>query len=191
MREPGQPDAFEVVNGPEDGAAFPLVRAPLHIGSDPLNAVHISLDDAVVANHALVTAVSDGYRVRRTGRAPVSVDGRSAGYVRSRVVRDRGVVRVGNTELMLETAPDGLARRSRGAVSQSDFAFAVQQAGHFAVSAVRGAANLAAYALGQLLSHWWLVLAVLVGLYFLWPAFRWEARRYLNAIYDFVVRQGR
>jgi hypothetical protein len=191
VREPGQPDCFEVVNGPEDGATFPIVRGPFHIGSDPLNAVHISLDDDVAANQALVSVVSDGYRVRRVGRAPVYVDGRSAGYVRSRVVRDGGVVRVGNTELMLAAAPDGLARRSRGAVGQSDAAYAVQQTGRLAVRVARGVLSLGGYLLAQLLSHWWLVLAILVAMYFTWPAFHWQVRGYLNAIYDFVVSRGR
>ena len=127
MRDPGQPDCFVVVNGPEDGAEFPLVRTPVQIGSDPNCHIVVRLDDDVAPRHALVTAVPDGYRVRRLDTKPVMVNGKRTGALRSRVVLPGGSIQVGHTLLTVDCAPDGLARRIRGIMSEGDFAWAVRR----------------------------------------------------------------
>jgi hypothetical protein len=186
VRSAGQPDCMVVVNGPEDGAEFPVVRAPFHVGSDPLCAVNLSLDPTVRERHALVTVVSDGYRVRRAGRGRVWVDGREAGMFRSRIVRDGGVVQVGQTLLGIACSPDGLASRSRGIVTESDFGWTLQQVAGMAVKGVRGVVGLGLWALRSIFGSWWLLLAILVTLYFFWPWFNVTVRTLLWNLYGFL-----
>ena len=187
MRSPGQPDCFQVVNGPEDGVEFPLVRSPFEIGQDPRCAVSISLDNSVQEKHALVASVSDGYRVRRLTREPVLVDDRSTGMYRSRVVRDGGYIQVGRTLMVLECAPDGLACRSRGVVSQSDSGWALQHVGRFVLRRVRGILSLVAWAVARLLTSWLGVLSILVLLYLFWDGFRFQVNRLVSLAYRFLA----
>jgi len=119
-------DQFEVLNGPEDGAAFAITRVSFHIGSDPSCVVPIRMDGSVHRFNALVTAVSDGYRVRRLGGAPVFADGKRAGKILSRILRPGSVLRVGDTELLLQCSPGGLASRSRGLPMQNDAVWALR-----------------------------------------------------------------
>ncbi len=78
MSRHGQADRFEIVNGPEDGMAFPVTRSPIAIGVDPGCNVQVRLDADVVRVHARAMAVAEGYRIRRTGPKPVWVDGKRA-----------------------------------------------------------------------------------------------------------------
>lgn len=118
-----KPDRLEIINGPEDGTEFPISRTPAILGSDPDCAVSIRLDDMIHLHHARLTSVGDGYRVRKIRGGVLSVNGKPVGLVRSRIVREGGVVRAGRTELYLHCAPDGLARRSRGLPVENDLAW--------------------------------------------------------------------
>lgn len=133
-------DVFSIVNGPEDGTEFPISRSPFHIGSDPRCLVHVALDESVAPHHAYVTVVEDGYRVRAAeASAALYVDGKRVGGVRSRVVRHGGLIQVGSTLICVECAPDGLASRSRGLVSESDAAYVIR---HTLGHGLRAAADL-------------------------------------------------
>ena len=138
MKESGVPDSLTVINGPEDGAEFSIVRVPAAIGQDPSCSILIRLDRLVQPIHAHLTAVSEGYRVRCATRAPVWVNGLRGGRARSRILRHGDRLTIGNTELILECAPDGLAHRSRGISTDGDLLWAVK----------RGVAGVAAIAAG-------------------------------------------
>lgn len=188
MRPAGQPDVLVVVNGPEDGAEFPVVRAPFSIGSDFSSAVNLRLDSAVRDFNALVTVVSEGYRVRRTDRSPVYVDGRRAGMFRSRIVRSGGTIQVGHTLLLLECSSDGLASRSRGIVSEGDFGWAMQ---HGLVALFRGTVRLlggVARKVSRLLSSWLALIALFFLLYLFWPWFHGLANHFLSGVGHRIIR---
>lgn len=121
-----QPDMLEIINGPEDGTEFPISRAPVIIGSDRSCEVNVRLDEAVQRYHARLTAVGDGYRVRKIHGGILAVNGKAAGVIRSRVLREGSILTVGSTELYLRCAPDGLARRSRGLPVENDIAWTVR-----------------------------------------------------------------
>lgn len=141
MTQLGLPDTLIIVNGPEDGADFSVSRSPILIGSDPACAVIIRLDSTVQGQHALAHAVAEGYRVRSTAGAPVYVDGKRAGRVRSRLLRPGGLLRVGYTDLILECSEGGLASRSKGLAVEHDLAWALRRSiakvGSLAASAAR------------------------------------------------------
>lgn len=121
-----QPDMLEIINGPEDGTEFPISRAPLTIGSDRSCEVNVRLDESVQRYHARLTAVGDGYRVRKIHGGALAVNGKSTGVIRSRVLREGSVLTVGNTEFYLRCAPDGLARRSRGLPVENDVVWSIR-----------------------------------------------------------------
>lgn len=173
MRAAGQPDALVVINGPEDGAEHTIVRAPFHVGSDDACNVLLRLDKSVLRFHALITVVSQGYRVRRLGAAPVRVDGKKAGMLRSRIVRNGGVVNIGHTLLALDCAPDGLAHRSKGIVAESDFGWAAQESARFAFQRLRRIAGFAISLFGRIVSSWLAVFAVLFLIYCFVPPIRY------------------
>jgi len=116
-------DQFQVMMGPEDGLCFPIIRSPLDIGADPRCAINPRMDPAIPRRIARVTVVSEGYRVRRAGSERVLVGGRRAGLVFSRIARDGEVIQVGQTKLLVQCAPGGLAQRSRGLPGESDAAW--------------------------------------------------------------------
>lgn len=179
MNEAGSPDSMTVVNGPEDGTEFPLGRAPFTIGSDAGCVVILSLDSDVEEVHARATSASDGYRIRRCTSSPVSVNGRRVGMMRSRVLRSGGYLKVGHTELVLECAPDGLASRSRGIVSESDAVWAVRKG---ALGLARLSAKFFVVVPRTLFRHWKLtILLVMVLLYFFMPSFRGLAHSVMNS----------
>jgi len=163
-------DSLMVVNGPEDGTEFPIVRAPFEVGRDPDCAACVTLDAAVRPQHARVWAVSDGYRVRRTTHCAVYVDGRRAGRFRSRILRPGGTLQVGHTLLTLQCAPDGLAGRSHGLVLQSDAACFL----HWCAAKALGSGHSGARSVTGLLKGFvrnkLLLAALLVALYIFWPA---------------------
>lgn len=190
MRAPGQPDCFQVINGPEDGAEFPLVRAPFYVGQDPRCAVHISLDTSVLDQHALATVCSQGYRIRRIGRSPVYVDGKQAGVFRSRVVQNGGHLQVGQTLLALECAQDGLATKGKGCVTQSDFGYAVGRFARVIRRAIGDVWSFAMWLLGRIVTSWWLALGAVVVLYFTWPPFNRFAGNLLRWVQMTLTRLG-
>jgi hypothetical protein len=166
MRAAGQPDAFVVINGPEDGFEHTVVRAPFHIGRDETCTVLIRLDKAVAPHQALVTAVSEGYRIRNLGPNRVSVDGKPASMFRSRILRNNGVLTVGHTQLALDCAPDGLAHRSQGIVGESDFGWAVQEALRAIGRGLQQTAGIAVSLLKRVLSNKLGIFAILFAVYF-------------------------
>ena len=176
-------DCFVVINGPQDGAEFPIVRAPFYIGQDPGCAVRIRLDTAVRPFHAAVSVVSEGYRVRKTNSGPVFVNGNRTGALRSRIVRSGGTVQVGNTLLAFESAPGGLASRSRGIVTESDFVWAVRRAVLFLVSLLSTFVTGLTWIVRRLLGSWLAILSVLVLLYLFWPWFHSVVQMALYTVY--------
>lgn len=172
MRAAGQPDAFVVTNGPEDGAEYTIVRAPFHVGSEETCNVLLRLDQSVAPHHALVTVVSQGYRVRSLGAAPVRVDGKRATMLRSRIVRNGGVLNIGHTQLAVDCAPDGLAHRSKGIVSESDLGWLAQRAARHALRSARHTAGFAISLFQRVVSSWFAIFAVLFAIYFFLPSVR-------------------
>jgi len=180
-------DCFVIVNGPEDGTGFPVVRAPFHIGGDSSCAVNVRLDPAVKAIHALVTVVPEGYRIRRVDTAPILVDGRKAGMMISRVVRAGGIVQVGQTQLCLQCAPDGLASRSHGIVTENDFTWAVRKIGERLLALGADFLGFAQRIFGRLLGNWVAMAAVLGAIYVLWPWFRGWVNYFAVYAYYYVL----
>lgn len=122
-------DRFEIINGPEDGTEFALTRAPFDIGSDPGCTVSARLDEEVNSYHARAAAAGKGYRIRSLAGYPVWVNGRRAGRIKSRLARDKDIVKVGRTEFMVHLAEGGLATRSFGTPGESDWAYAMRGGG--------------------------------------------------------------
>lgn len=181
---PGYPDHFEIVNGPEDGTRFPIGRTPVDMGGDGSCGIFIALDNDVKRFHARVTVVSDGYRIRRlSGAGPVYVNGKRAGLIRSRIVRHAGVVRVGNTELCLLAAPEGLASRSYGLPTESDAAWLLRLLGAQVLDFLQWARRVLIGTAGFLLRHWMLTLAILAFLSWLRSDLFWAA---VNAVRYFL-----
>jgi hypothetical protein len=187
MRPAGYPDCLIVVNGPEDGAEFPVVRAPFHIGRDSACGANLRLDIAVRPFHALVSVVSDGYRVRRTERAPVYVDGKRAGMIRSRLLRSGGTLQVGDTQLVLECAPDGLASRSHGLVHESDLAWFLRFAGRKALRIFTALLSLVMAIGGRILGSRMAIIAILVLMYFFVPPFHAVVNRFFAVVYYKII----
>ncbi len=150
------PDYFEVINGPEDGVEFLVVRAPVFIGSAPECAINLRLDSDVDSKHAKVTVVSGGYRIRSLSSKPLYVDGKRAGKLKSRIVKSGQNVLVGNTKLCLSCAHDGLASRSRGIVTESDFAWALRSLLAFPIKPTRYALRFLRGVLRFALKHWFI-----------------------------------
>lgn len=172
MKAAGQADCFVIVNGPEDGTEFPIVRTPFLIGNDSGCTVNIRLDQSVQPFHAHVSVVSDGYRIRRADHRAVLVNGRAVGTVRSRIVRNGGMIQVGQTLIVVDCSPDGLARRSHGIVSESDFGWALRSAARKVSAAVRRAGMSVYRAVSRILTSWLAMASILVLCYLFWPAFR-------------------
>lgn len=122
-------DVFEIVNGPEDGTAFPVVRVPASLGRDARCAVQPRFDQAIELVHARITVVSGGYRIRAAGPSSIYVNNKKAGWIQSRIVRDGGILRTGQTEFMLRTSPEGLAARSMGLPTDSDLGWMIRRLG--------------------------------------------------------------
>jgi hypothetical protein len=181
MATAGEIDQIVIVNGPQDGTEFPIIRAPFDLGRDRSCTVHIDLDSSVQPLHARVSAVPKGYRIRNCGAGSVFVDAKRVRSYRSRVVRSRGLVQVGHTLLMVRCAPDGLAARSHHVIGQSDLIWLGQHALHEVFLALRSVCLWLYRLICRVLSSWMGVCAVLVLLYIFWPA----GRTFVN---DFVSR---
>jgi type III secretion system (T3SS) inner membrane Yop/YscD-like protein len=184
------PDLFVVINGPEDGTEFPVVRAPVQIGSGSTCAVNLRLDETIEPFHALATAVAGGYRVVRTGERRVSVNGKRVGRFFARILRPGDVLRVGGTELAVECAGDGLASRTSGLPNVSGVSWAL---GQVARDAVRGLSRVLLFGLRllrSLASNWLFVLAVGFLLFVFWPTFRYYVQLGLWLVYDRVLLEA-
>jgi len=173
------PDRFEVLNGPEDGTEFPLTRSPLDIGANPACAVHLRLDPQIRSFHARVTAVADGYRIRRLTGAPVYVNGKRAGLIRSRTVRSGGIVHAGATQLALECAPDGLAGRTHGLSSESDLGWALRLLFRYLFLGMRALWRFLRDLLGR---FFWIILLLAAG----WLALSYFRPRFLPAAWSWL-----
>jgi hypothetical protein len=187
MMHAPHPDCFVIVNGPQDGTEYPITRAPFRIGQDPNCAVNLRLDTNVRPYHAQGSVVSEGYRIRRLDAAPVFVNGKRVGAVRSRIVRSGGTVQVGNTLLILECAPDGLASRSRGIMAESDLAWALRHGVLRVRRFLRAAWKTARFVLGRLLTSWLAIAALLLLCYVFWPWFRDKVDDMAFFVYDRIV----
>jgi hypothetical protein len=119
-------DVLEIVNGPEDGSEFPLVRSPVDLGNAPSCLVQPRMDRSVSGVLARATVVAEGYRIRRMGGGHLLVDGKRVGRIRSRILRNGGLLVLGDTEFVLITAVGGLASRSHGMPQESDAAWALR-----------------------------------------------------------------
>lgn len=183
-------DQFEVLNGPEDGTQFPVARTPIDIGTDPTCGIALRLDGKVNPHHARLTAVSDGYRVRSLGNGRVRVNGKSAGATRSRIIRSGEILEVGNTQFFLLSASDGLASRSRGLVSESDFAWAVGRFLKRLALLLRLTIRTVQSVPAKLMKHWFAVLVVVGIVAFFKPGFRYWllgwSRHWFNVAWAYV-----
>lgn len=184
---PVQHDTIMIINGPEDGTEFFVSRAPILVGTDPTCGVNIRLDANVQPVQAQLTPVGEGYRVRSNSNAPVYVNGKRAGGVRSRVLRPGDKLRVGHTLLALQCAPDGLASRSRGLVLESDLAWAlrkgVRETAHLCVDVLVFAVRIP----GRVLRRWkGTLIAGFVGGMIFWPPFRETVYAYGSAMLNIV-----
>ncbi|MFO7975406.1 MAG: FHA domain-containing protein [Candidatus Hydrogenedentota bacterium] len=187
MKKAGHPDHFVVINGPEDGAEFPITRTPVYLGNDPQCAINLRLDNAIKPYHARVTVVSDGYRIRSIGGAPIFVDGKRVGTLFSRIIRDGEFVQVGNTFLALECAPDGLAVRSRGMPSESDIAWLMRQTADGAFRASRWSARFLINASREATHHWkFFLLLGFVIVYLVYAPFRITVNATVSTAWDYV-----
>lgn len=108
-------DRIIVVNGPEDGTEFPIVRSPFTAGSDMSCAVHLSLDAKIMGQHAEFSVAPNCYSVRTLNvGSPAYINDKSAGAIRVRTAKDGDIIRMGNTLFRLDCVPEGLAARSEG-----------------------------------------------------------------------------
>ncbi len=113
-------DVFEIVDGPEDGVSFPVMRTPVMVGASVDCGIFINFDKKVLPDHARVTVVSGGYRIRSVSGEPVYINEKRSGMVWARTARSGDIIRVGDTSLNLICAPDGLASRSIGMPTESN-----------------------------------------------------------------------
>lgn len=173
MTQRAPTDMLVAINGPEDGASFPLVRTPIYIGCDPTCQAHVRLDSFILPCHVMVTAVHDGYRVRAVQGPNVYVDGKPVGYIRSRTLRPGGELQIGHTLFTVQLAPDGLAKRSHGLRRDSDMVWAVRQGARAFVDRLARTGSFLFNWESGLLTNWkaWIILGV-VGTYSLWPGLR-------------------
>jgi hypothetical protein len=188
MNNAGEPDYFVIVNGPEDGTEFPVVRSPLVIGSDPGATVSVRLDRGVRPKHAQISAVSNGYRVRRSEATPVWVNGKRTGALKSRIVRGGGIIQVGDTKICVQCSPAGLARRSTGIVSESDFAYFARSGLKNIFSSALSFLRTVRNTVGRVIFSGSGIFAIVVLLLIFWPGFRREVLDILWSVYSRIAQ---
>ena len=172
MRAAGMPDAFTVINGPEDGTEFAISQRQFLIGHDSACAVNPRLDVAIEDVHGRCAAVADGYSLRNSGRSPIDVNGKAAGMIRSQIARAGDVIRIGHTELILECSADGIASRSRGIALESDAAWALRHATTFGVDATRWTGDKIMRTMSGMMRNKFSLFMVAGALYLFVPEFR-------------------
>ena len=161
MRAAGMPDVFIVMNGPQDGAEFPIGSPAIQIGSENSCAVNLQLDQNVQGVHAIATAMGSGYTIRATTNAPVIVEGKKATQMKSRVIRPGEMMRVGYTDLLLECSPDGMSSRSQGISVQNDFGFAANNIGKSLLGILKLLWRLVLLIPKWAMRHWILTIIIL------------------------------
>jgi hypothetical protein len=183
------PDMLEVINGPEDGTEFPISRAPVIVGMDTGCDVNVRLDETIEDAHARLTAVSDGYRVRKINGGRLGVNGKRVGVFRSRILREGGILEVGNTEFYLRCAPDGLAKRSRGLPAESDVVWMAQALAKRTFSFLRPGGYRRRSGTARLVRRLVILFggAMLIG--YFWPNAMWQVRWYASRLIQFVMDQ--
>jgi hypothetical protein len=88
---------------------------------------------------------------------------------------------VGYTELILECAPDGLASRSKGIISQNDFLWALRVGVKMLLASVGRVGQFARLVLWRVLRRWKMIILIGGGaLYFFVPEFRTLAHRWFD-----------
>jgi hypothetical protein len=138
-----------------------------------------------------VSVVSDGYRIRKARNKPIYVDGRPAGALKSRIVRDGGMVQIGQTLLILDCSPDGLARRTHGIATDSDIVWALSEGATQVLSFVRRATSLVFRIVRRIVTSWTAMLAIAFLLYVFWRPFHlwtnywfwWIVYKFKNAVF--------
>jgi type III secretion system (T3SS) inner membrane Yop/YscD-like protein len=144
-------DYLAVVNGPEDGSEFPLLRSPFLLGATAECLVRIGTDQSIEDVHAHLSATAEGYRVRSMTRAPVYVDGKRAGRLRSRILRSGESLKAGNTHMIMRCPPQGLASRSKGVALESDLAYTMRAGGRLLLRLVTGLLRMVLHLLQDIL----------------------------------------
>ncbi len=182
-------DTIAVINGPEDGNLYPIVKPPCFVGSDISCGVQIRLDRSVQGRHVMLTPANGGYRVRCLTTVPAFVNGRRVGQFHSLVLCPGGELRVGYTTLTLKAPADGLAQRFRGVDLHGDLSWTLRLIGSTTRSAVSGVVSLLTTIFGGLLRHWKIAipLGLVIGYAFVPPV----RNLILWAIYYIRVALGR
>lgn len=157
-------DTLTVSSGPEDGMKFNITSTPVLVGRSPDCLINLQLDVTIQPEHAAIELGNGGYRVRRLTGAPVLVDGRRAGRIRSRSLNHGSVLRIGYTDFVMQYAEGGHAATGSPAWGEHDVAWALRSV----LGVARGAAafcfarakNLARFAA----AHWFWSLAILAAI---------------------------
>lgn len=180
-------DTMTVVNGPEDGTQFHIVRSPAFVGFHESCAINVRLDNSVHRRQAQLTPVSHGYRVRSTSNSPVYVNGKRASGIRSRIMRTGDTLTVGHTDLILECPACGLASRSRGIVTENDLVWAVRSGLYEVYRAIAAVLRFIGRIPLWFARNWKITLVVLVVAAFIaYPVFREYVFYYAVQAKDFV-----
>ena len=159
MKLAGLPDTLMIINGPQDGIEYPMTERTLAVGSESGTGIQVTLDSAVALRHAAVTPVGNGYRIRSLCNRLVSVGGKKAGRIKSRILRHGDILKVGHTELVLECSVDGLASRSEGISFENDIVWVVRHFGkRFSLIGYHGMRYLGRIPY-FLMKHWFLTAA--------------------------------
>lgn len=159
-------DQLELINGPEDGVSFPLVRTPVDAGRGEACAVQVRFDPAVCDRAVRITAVSEGYRIRRIDRGRAWANGKRIGRLHSRILRHGETLRLGNSDFHLSLAPEGLAQRSHGLAMESDLVWALRRLARRSARGLGWTWRMVRGAPGPLL--WPLLFLFLLGLAAAW-----------------------
>lgn len=171
MRKAGFPDAFVIINGPQDGTEFPIVEREVLIGSSSQCTVNVVLDRNVLPEHGIATAMAGGYCIRSTSASEIEVNGQRAGRLKSRMIRPGEILRVGYTELQLECSADGMARRSAGVKMPGDLVWFLKDCGRVLAKVGRRIAWMSRGFLRLVWAHKIVTVITLVAAYFIVPGF--------------------
>lgn len=179
-------DVLEIVNGPEDGSEFPIVRSPVDLGNAPSCMVQARMDRSISGVLARATVVAEGYRIRRIGSGTLLVDGRRVGRIRSRILRNGGVLTAGDTEFMLITTTGGLASRSHGMPLENDAAWALRLLLHRAALLIRRTGGLIMGLLPSVSGGFIALVAMVCAALLLLPGLRMQTLHFLQSLWTYA-----